>query len=95
MDFALVVAERQTSCPKVSHCKLPRFLIILGCEFWVSDNWKNLVLDQHLQSSLPLKPAVFSFSGGENDMLPSTFVLTELFFMTVFYFCNKKQKAAN
>lgn len=24
-------------------------------------------------------------------MLPSTFVLTEFFFMTVFYFCNKKQ----
>lgn len=67
MDFALVVAERQTSCPRVSHCKLPRFLITLGCEFWVSDNLKNLVLDQHLQSSLPLKPAVFSFSGGEND----------------------------
>lgn len=25
-------------------------------------------------------------------MLPSTFVLTELFFMTVFYFCNKNRK---
>jgi len=24
-------------------------------------------------------------------MLPSTFVLTEFFFMTMFYFCNKKQ----
>ena len=55
------------SCPRVSHGKLPRFLINLGYEFWASDNWKNLVLDQHLQSSLPLKPAVFSFSGGEND----------------------------
>lgn len=65
VDFALV--GKQTSCPRVSHGKLPRFLINLGYEFWASDNWKNLVLDQHLQSSLPLKPAVFSFSGGEND----------------------------
>ena len=65
VDFALV--GKQMSCPRVSHAKLPRVLINLGYEFWASDNWKNLVLDQHLQSSLPLKPAVFSFSGGEND----------------------------